>query len=350
MYSKASILITSLFIVILSGCTGEDFPEPRNLPLPDTAGGSAPVADFMANSTSITQGGTVNFTDLSTNTPTSWAWDFGDAGTSTLQNPFYIYATGGIYTVSLTTTNAYGSDINTKNSYITVTSAIVTGTLTDSRDGQVYNTVLIGSQWWMAENLNYGAYVTLATGQGAAGTQKYCYGDNTANCSTYGGLYEWVEMMDGSLTCNGTGAPPNDACATPVQGVCPNGWHIPSNDEWTTLEKNVGSNPGDFPYDLTTIDVWLGTDEGGNLKQTGTTNWTTPNSGATNSSGFAALPGGASWSGSFSSVGDFGYWWCSTEYFGPPNALYRRLYYVSTQVYRNASSEANGYSVRCLQD
>ena len=118
--------------------------------------------------------------------------------------------------------------------------------------------------------------------------------------------------MDDSGTCNGTGAPPNDECTPPVQGVCPTGWHIPSHYEWTTLERNVGSNSGAFPYDITTTG-WLGTDEGGNLKQTGTPNWTLPNTGATNTSGFTALPGGGSWSGSFLNVGLNGFLWSATE-------------------------------------
>src|ERR1035437_6990878 len=75
-------------------------------------------------------------------------------------------------------------------------------TMTDARDGTVYNIVQIGTQCWMAQNLNYGTYTAIATGQGTPGT-KYCYGDNTANCTTYGGLYEWTNMMNGSVACNG---------------------------------------------------------------------------------------------------------------------------------------------------
>ncbi|MBW8050506.1 MAG: hypothetical protein FVQ77_09235 [Cytophagales bacterium] len=227
----------------------------------------------------------------------------------------------------------------------------ITSTLTDPRDGQVYNTVLIGTQWWMAENLNYGTYVPIATGQAGAGTQKYCQnlaGVNDASCP-FGGLYEWTEIMNGSASCNGTGAPPNDKCPTNVQGVCPAGWHVPSHYEWTTLEKNVGTNPGAFPYDITTTGVWLGTDEGGNLKQTGIANWTTPNTGATNTSGFTALPSGQSWSGSFYYTGSYGYWWSSTESSGA-NAWARELIYNTAQVRRGYANKATGFSVRCVKD
>ena len=218
-------------------------------------------------------------------------------------------------------------------------------------DGNHYVVVKIGTQIWMAENLNYGTYVTAAAGQGGAGTQKYCYDNNTSNCTTYGGLYEWAEMMDGSASCNGTAPPPdaNAQCSPVVQGICPAGWHVPSHYEWTLLEKNIGSNPSDFPYDETTTG-WLGTDEGGNLKETCASHWASPNTGATNSSGWTALPGGNSWSGSFSPVGNNGYWWSATEA-DAAHAWTRHLYYSNATVSRgNGGDKLNGFSVRCVQD
>ncbi|MBW8051917.1 MAG: hypothetical protein FVQ77_16580, partial [Cytophagales bacterium] len=227
----------------------------------------------------------------------------------------------------------------------------VCGDSVQDADGNWYDIVKIGSQCWMAENLNVGTYVPIATGQAGAGTQKYCYGDNTANCTTFGGLYEWDEMMDGSFSCNGTAPPPdnNVKCSPPVQGICPTGWHVPSHYEWTLLEKNVGNNPGAFPYDITTTGVWLGTNEGSNLKQTGTTNWTPTNTGATNSSGFTALPGGSSGAGAFGSVGGSGFWLSATEYSGT-DALIRVLSYNNAKVTRGNSNKANGFSVRCVED
>jgi len=224
------------------------------------------------------------------------------------------------------------------------------GTLTDARDGKTYNTVLIGTQCWMAQNLNYstsGVYTPLATGQGAAGTQKYCYDNLESNCTTYGGLYEWVEMMNGSASCNGTGSS-QPACTNPVQGICPSGWHIPSHYEWTLLEKNVGSNPDAFPYDMTTTG-WLGTDEGSNLKESGTAHWQLSNTG-TNTSGFTALPGGYSWYGTFYALGSNGHWWTSTES-STSYAWYRYLYFASAPAYRdNNFDKAFGQSVRCVKD
>lgn len=235
--------------------------------------------------------------------------------------------------------------------------------LTDSRDGKSYNTVLVGAQCWMAENLNYGTYVPVATGgQNPANTQKYCQnlsGVNDATCPM-GGLYEWAEIMDGitlnntnATSCNGTGAPPNDKCASPIQGACPVGWHVPSHHEWTTLEKNVGSNPGDFPYDNSTTG-WRGTDEGGNMKVTPICGslpcWNTPNIGATNTSGFSAIPAGDSWANSFFSAGNSTHWWSSTLWSGSA-VWFRSVDYTATaQVNRSRIDQANGYSVRCVKD
>ena len=89
-----------------------------------SATGTKPVADFTASPTNITEGQSIQFTDQSTNTPTSWSWNFGDGGTSSSQHPLYQYNTEGTYTVTLTTTNSYGSDSETKSSYITVESLI----------------------------------------------------------------------------------------------------------------------------------------------------------------------------------------------------------------------------------
>jgi len=231
-------------------------------------------------------------------------------------------------------------------------------TMTDARDGKVYNIVQIGTQCWMAQNLDYGTFVTEAIGQGAAGTQKYCYGDVIGNCTTYGGLYEWPEMMNGSPGCNGTPSCP--PCTTPVQGVCPSGWHIPSHYEWNLLEKNVGSNPGAFPYDITTQFSWLGTDEGGNLKETGTTHWLAPNTGATNTSGFTGLGAGFHQGPSsgilFFYLKQYAFFWTATDYIPGTNAWARYLYYNNNgggngnQVYRDPNSLDYGYSVRCVKD
>jgi uncharacterized protein (TIGR02145 family) len=214
-------------------------------------------------------------------------------------------------------------------------------------NGNHYPIVQIGSQWWMAENLNAGTYVPVTTPQ-VSGT-KFCMdvnGQADPNCPM-GGLYEWSNLMQGATSCNGTGAPPDDACATPVQGLCPNGWHIPSHYEWTSLERNSGSNPGAFPYNTSTISL-LGTDEGGNLKMNCTSYWWAPNAGATNSTGFSGLPGGDTWNGVFEDYGQSAYFWTSTKtYF---MSWVHALNYSLTVVGRSNYAVESGFSCRCVKD
>ena len=140
--------------------------------------------------------------------------------------------------------------------------------------GQTYQTVIIGTQCWMKENLNIGVPILGSSYQTDNGTlEKYCYNNNASNCDTYGGLYQWDEMMQ-YVTTEGT------------QGICPTGWHLPSDAEWCILENYVDAGT------VLCIGGMRGIDAGGNLKEIGTTHWSSPNEGATNSSGFTALAGG----------------------------------------------------------
>lgn len=193
--------------------------------------------------------------------------------------------------------------------------------LVDPRDSQSYNTVSIANQCWMAENLNVGTRIDGVDEQTDNSTmEKYCYDDDVANCDIYGGLYQWDEMMQ-YVTTEG------------VQGICPDGWHLPTDDEWTTLTTFLGGENV----------------AGGKMKETGTTHWNSPNTGATNSSGFTALPGGFRYSGSFSSLGNYGYWRSSSEYSGS-NVWYRYLFYDGVRVDRNNGYKTSGFSVRCLKN
>jgi uncharacterized protein (TIGR02145 family) len=175
------------------------------------------------------------------------------------------------------------------------------GIPTVTYEGQVYNTVLIGDQCWLKENLNYES------------GNSWCYDNNSANGDVYGRLYTW----DAALT------------------ACPAGWQLPSDDEWTTLTDFLGASGV----------------AGGKMKEAGYSHWNSPNTGATNSSGFTGLPGGnrINNSGSFYYLGSYGYWWSSSEYSGS-NAWYRGLYYDSDGVYRGNCSQTYGFSVRCLKD
>ena len=211
------------------------------------------------------------------------------------------------------------------------------GTFTDSRDGNEYNWVQIGDQVWMAENLAYLPSINMVAdgSEDAAGSYYYVYGYDgtnvadakaTDNYATYGVLYNWTAAMDGeaSSTTNPSG----------IQGVCPAGWHLPSDAEWTELTDCLGG---------TSV-------AGGKLKETGTTHWNSPNTGATNETGFTALPGGYRYySGKFLNVGNDGIWWSATEY--PAYfAWYRSMYYSSSGVTRYYGDKEVGFSVRCVRD
>ena len=193
---------------------------------------------------------------------------------------------------------------------------------TDSRNGQVYNTVQIGEQCWMAKNLNIGGMINSSINPTNNGEiEKYCFENNSTNCDAYGGLYQWNEMMEYS-TMQGS------------QGICPIGWCIPKDEDWATLS--------DF----------LGGDEiaGGEMKETGTVHWDPPNTGATNSSGFTALPGGyVNFYGYFYYLGTSCRFWSSSET-SSIYALYGSLFYQNTNFYQASYYKTYGYSVRCIRE
>ena len=226
-----------------------------------------------------------------------------------------------------------------------------TSTVADA-DGNVYNTVLIGTQCWMAQNLNVGTMINGASNQTNNNTiEKYCYNNDLNNCNTYGGLYQWAETMQYFNGATDTSSW-NPVPAGNVQGICPSGWHIPTHDEWTTLERAVCTSSTcatDFPYDNTTSGL-RGTDEGGKLKENGYTHWLSPNTGATNNSGFTALPGGdRNYNGTFNGVGYDGNWWVSTES-STIYAWYRFVYYIYNNIDRDSIDKTYGFSVRCIRD
>lgn len=223
------------------------------------------------------------------------------------------------------------------------------GALVDSRDGKSYATVLIGSQCWMAQYINVGTKIAGTVNQTNNATiEKYCYSNSEAICTSDGGLYQFPESRQYAASCNGTGAPPNDACSTPVVGICPAGWHIPSHYEYTTLERAVctsGTCATDFPYNTTTTQ-WRGTDEGTKLQIGG-------------SSGFEGLRAGhRSSDGAFhdrytdtTNYGNtYANIWSSSDTPTAGYAWMRILYSYSATVNRTGYDVARGFSVRCLKD
>jgi uncharacterized protein (TIGR02145 family) len=183
----------------------------------------------------------------------------------------------------------------------------------------------------MKQNMRVGSCINGAASQTDNSIiEKYCYDDTSSNCTSNhpnqpdGGLYQWNEAMQYSTTPG-------------ARGICPAGWHIPTHDQWTTLERAVctsGSCATDFPYDTSTFG-FRGTNEGTKLKADGT-------------SGFEGNLAGNGSGGSFSFRGSYGYFWSSV---GSGSFAWRR--YLSSgnaQVYRGQNGQSNGYSVRCLQN
>ncbi len=201
--------------------------------------------------------------------------------------------------------------------------------ITDA-EGNTYKTVTIGTQTWMAENLKVSKYsdgtvipnITDNTQwyKNTTGAWSY-YNNDVANNTKYGKLYNWFAV---SKTTNGN------------KNVCPTGWHVPTDAEWTVLTDHLGGD----------------TIAGGKLKEVGITSWKSPNTDATNTSLFSALPGGIRYYGGGyggMGIGNYGYWWSSTEY-DKGNAWYRGLNYFDDNANSYYYFKSGGLSVRCLRD
>jgi len=204
---------------------------------------------------------------------------------------------------------------------------------TDPRDEQIYTTVQIGDQCWMAENLSIGTMIIGTEEMTDNGViEKYCYDNDPSNCETYGGLYQWNETMQYTTT-------------QAIQGICPSDWHLPSDDEWNILEGTVDSQypVGDPVWNGS---GWRGYDVGVKLKST--TSWYSGGNG-TNDFGFTALPGGSLSDGYFHVLTESGYFWSSSEG-SSTYAWYRCLKYDNDEVFRYNYDKNHGRSVRCLHN
>ncbi len=205
-------------------------------------------------------------------------------------------------------------------------------TVTDV-DGNVYQTVIIGTQIWLQSNLKVTHYrngdpipnVTDDTAWGNLTTGAYCNYDNevakrsddknVSDVATYGRLYNWFAVNDS-------------------RNIAPAGWHVPTDAEWRALMNYLGGE----------------SIAGGKMKEEGTTHWQSPNTGATNESGFTALPGGYRVNyGVFAGIGTLGYLWSSTEY-NTSLAWFRNLSYDSAAVRRSVTDKQVGFSIRCIKN
>ncbi|NQT76919.1 MAG: PKD domain-containing protein [Bacteroidetes bacterium] len=296
-----------------------------------------PHANFYANNTWVSAGQTVFFYDQSANSASNWEWDFGDGGTSLQKNPSHIYSEDGNYTVILSVSNSFGTDTETKPNYITVGSGgsfgePCPGLETITYGGQVYNTVLIGDQCWLKENLNIGLMIDGSMDQEDNDTiEKYCYDNDPVNCEIYGGLYEWGEVMQYVLDSG-------------AQGICPEGWHIPTDDEWKILDGTADSQypVGDPEWDK---DEGRGYDAGKNLKST--FGWFDDGNG-TNLYGFRSLAGGNRNNNGFSVLTRAACFWTST--YGDPQAWSHIFDSSVDYSIRSRQNWSLGFSIRCIKD
>jgi uncharacterized protein (TIGR02145 family) len=193
-------------------------------------------------------------------------------------------------------------------------------------DGNIYKTVKIGSQYWLAENLRTTKFrngdsirtispATLDITIESSPIYQCAYDGKESNAEIYGRLYTWYAVTDS-------------------RNICPTGLHVPSEEEWTTLALYLGG-----------VSV-----AGGKLKETGTSHWKNPNTGATNESGFGARSGGyRSGTGKFFDIGGSGNWWSSTEVTGT-NAWCYTIYNYIGSIYKHNGKKTNELSVRCIWD
>jgi uncharacterized protein (TIGR02145 family) len=200
-------------------------------------------------------------------------------------------------------------------------------------DGNNYSTIIINGQEWMSENLRTTSYAngdpipnvtdnTLWSNQTSGAWAHYSNDDQYEN--PFGKLYNWYTVADS-------------------RNVCPTGWHVPSDEEWSIFINYLDPN-ADGGYIYPNI-------AGGKMKSTGTQYWVSPNTGATNESGFSGLPGNyrGFYDGTFMGIGFEGSWWCSSEY-TLDDAWFRSVDYDKNDVYRGLYGKTGGFSVRCFKE
>jgi uncharacterized protein (TIGR02145 family) len=235
-----------------------------------------------------------------------------------VQNTFYYLRAYATNSAGL----AYGNQEN-----FTTPPSKQPGTVSDI-DGNNYDTIVIGTQTWMKENLkttrfNNGFPIPIVANDlewNNLTTPGYCWYDNSLNNkTTYGALYNWYTL---------------DSASNGYRNICPTNWHVPTDKDWFILTTYLGGE----------------SIAGGNLKEVGIIHWQKPNIGANNSTGFTGLPGGCrDFDGSFYVIGSYGFWWSSTD-FVIGGAWCRYMSYDDVGAYSYARFEQDGFSVRCIKD
>jgi uncharacterized protein (TIGR02145 family) len=250
------------------------------------------------------------------------------ANTTYYMRAFAVNSTGTAYGNEVNFTTAAGATPHTCGTANVHNPDLTYGTMTDQQ-GNVYKTIVIGTQEWMAENLNTSIYrngdaipTNLSDSEWSAtsnGAWAYYNNDPSYSCP-YGKLYNWYTCVD-------------------ARQLCPEGWHLPTDAEWTVLTDYLGGE-----------DI-----AGGKMKTTGniegaTGVWYSPNQGAINSSGFSGVPGGGRLTnGDYATIGDEGYWWSSSES-GTNIAFHRNMSFNDDDAIRLYNFKRVGFAVRCLSD
>ncbi|MEI7424376.1 MAG: FISUMP domain-containing protein [Prolixibacteraceae bacterium] len=288
----------------------------------------------------------------STPTQITWNWSGGSGATSFKWNTTNNLATatdiGNVRTYTETGLNAFTKytryvwPANACGTYATA-GTLTTGTqagpcavATVDYGGTTYHTLQMGTQCWLKENLNIGAKITTATLQGNNSVvEKYCYDNDEANCTTYGGLYQWAEAVQYQNGATNTTLA-NPALSGNVQGICPTGWHIPTQTEMNTLSTSISTT-----YTSETFKA---------LCEAGNTHWSAAN--GTNNSGFTALGSGYTDRIYSDAIKAYFMWWTSTESNATTsvdaNIIVNTMNTFTISIM--AGTKAKGFSVRCLKD
>jgi uncharacterized protein (TIGR02145 family) len=317
-FTSAAVVLATLTTTTTSSITSTTVSSGGNI---SNDGGGAVTARGVVWSTS--QNPTIALTTKTNN----------GTGTGIFTSNITGLSPSTVYYIRAYATNSAGTAYGNQQTLTTATSSNPVDV-----DGNVYTTVTIGSQVWMKENLktskyrNGDAIPTNPTNIGWQNTTSGAYAiynNDAANNTTYGKLYNWYAVAD-------------------PRGLCPAGWHVPTDHDWQLLTKYL-----DPAADTTGCCASIA---GGKMKSTGTIDggtglWYSPNQDATNSSGFTGLPGGRrANNGTYNEIGYFGFWWSSTEY-SSANAWYRYLDFYNGYSFRYYDyNKTSGFSVRCLRD
>ncbi len=310
-----------------TGYVNSPLPAPLKVKVTDSKG--LTYLPSRVHFTIETGGGTLSETDL-------WTDATGFAQTS-----WTLGALAGEQSVKAEVFKADGTAINSSPQVFTVTTQGTPGQcgqpFTDARDGQTYNTVQIGNQCWMKENLNIGTRIDGSVDMSDNNTiEKYCYENNPSNCNIYGGLYQWNEMMQYKSNAG-------------EQGICPVGWHLPTTSkDWSNLQSFL---EGQTTYRCNGISNYiakaLAADSYWNQNNTPCAPGN--NFSTNNATGFSGFPGGYGFQNNFQNSTNYGVWWSSSQ-IPSSGGLTFIIFNDSPTVGQGDWHRSYGLSVRCLKD